>query len=42
VVKVLLAAGADTGLRNDNRSNAADIATNLRREQISRLLADRD
>ena len=42
VVRALLEAGADTGLRNDNRSNAVDIATSLRREQISRLLADRD
>jgi ankyrin repeat protein len=37
---VLLDAGADASLRNENRTNAADIATSLRRQQVSKLLAD--
>jgi ankyrin repeat protein len=40
VVRALLEAGADASLRNENRTNAADIATSLRRQQVSKLLAD--
>jgi ankyrin repeat protein len=39
VVKALLGAGANADLRNNNRATAADIAENLRRDAIRKLIS---
>jgi ankyrin repeat protein len=39
--RLLVASGADPGLRNSNRVNAGDIAKNLKRDAIAKILAAR-
>jgi ankyrin repeat protein len=39
LVKALLGAGANADLRNNNRATAADIAGNLRRDAIRKLIS---
>jgi ankyrin repeat protein len=38
-IRTLLSAGADRDLRNKDRANAREIATNLKRAELAALLA---